>query len=153
MTLEQGFWVAHLPALLGWIVLLAAPLLGPASIRIARAAGAVLAFGYLILFLAAPDGLRALATDYSLDGIGRLFADPRLLLLGWVHYLAFDLWVASWEAEEGRRLGLSHWLVAPCLFLTFVLGPLGLLLFLAVRGRGGRNQSPADGGDLPAGSA
>ena len=137
MPLEAWFWIAHLPALAGWIVLLGAPLVGPASIRIARAAGLVLAVGYLGLFLAAPDGLRALATDYSLAGIGRLFDDPRLLLLGWVHYLAFDLWVASWEAEEGRRLGLSHWRVAPCLLLTFLLGPLGLLLFIAVRGRRG----------------
>ena len=135
MRLESWFWVAHLPALIGWIALLAAPLLGDASIRIGRAAAAVLAVGYLIFFLAAPDGLQALATDYSLAGIGRLFDDPRLLLLGWIHYLAFDLWVASWEAEEGRRLGIPHWQLAPCLFLTFMLGPLGLLLFLAVRGR------------------
>lgn len=82
-----------------------------------------------------PDGLRALATDYSVDGIASLFTDRRALLLGWVHYLAFDLWVASWEMEEGRRLGLTHWLVAPCVLLTIMLGPLGLLLFLAIRGR------------------
>lgn len=139
MSLENWFWIAHLPALAGWIVLLAAPLIGPASIGIARAVGAMLALGYLLIFLAAPDGLRALATDYSLAGIGNLFADPRLLLLGWVHYLAFDIWVASWEAEEGRRRGIPHWLVAPCMLLTFMLGPLGLLLFLAVRAMRGRN--------------
>ena len=134
MELEQLFWIVHIPAIIGWMVLLAAPIVGGHAVTIARGAGLVLALGYLALFLAAPDGLRGLATDYSLAGIGALFADPRLLLLGWVHYLAFDLWVGSWEAEEGARAGLSHWLVAPCLFLTFMLGPLGLLLFLAVRG-------------------
>ena len=133
MDLERLFWIAHLPALVGWIALLAAPLFGAKAIIIARGAGLILAIFYLACFLAAPDGLQDLARDYSLDGVGALFGDPRLMLLGWIHYLAFDLWVASWEAEEGARLGIPHWLLAPCYFLTFMLGPLGLLLFLVVR--------------------
>ena len=133
MAPEKLFWIAHLPALVGWIVLLAAPLVGSRAVSIARIAAAVLALGYLAIFLFEPQGLRTLATDYSLRGVGTLFADPRLVLLGWVHYLAFDIWVASWEAEEGRRCGIPHLWVAPCLFLTFMLGPLGLLLFLGVR--------------------
>ena len=133
MDLERLFWIAHLFALVGWIALLAAPLFGERAIIIARGAGLILAIFYLACFLAAPDGLEDLARDYSLDGVGALFADPRLMLLGWVHYLAFDLWVASWEAEEGARLGIPHWLLVPCYFLTFLLGPLGLLLFLVVR--------------------
>ena len=137
MDLEQLFWIAHIPALVGWIALLAAPLIGPRSVTIARASGLMLAIGYLLCFIAAPDGLGDLGRNYSLDGVGALFADPLLMLLGWVHYLAFDLWVASWEAEEGARLGIPHWLLAPCYFLTFMLGPLGLLLFLAVRAVGG----------------
>ena len=135
MTLAQAFWLAHVQALIGWIALLAAPLFGCRAVPVARVCAAMLAVGYLILFIGAPDGLRALVTDYSLDGIGRLFTDRQTLLLGWVHYLAFDLWVASWEVEEGRRIGLTHWLVAPCVFLTVMLGPLGLLLFLVIRGR------------------
>ena len=141
MQLDQLFWMAHIPAVIGWISLLAAPIIGPKAMPIARVAAVVLAVSYLALFLAAPAGLKALAADYSLNGVGALFADPRLMLLGWVHYLAFDIWVASWEAEEGARRGISHWLLAPCLFLTFMLGPLGLLLFLAVRaGRRSRDQ-------------
>jgi hypothetical protein len=135
---ETLFWLAHLPAVVGWVVLLAAPAVGRRAIAIARIAATVLALGYLIIFLLEPQGLRTLAGDYSLRGVGSLFADPRLVLLGWVHYLAFDLWVASWEAEEGRRLGVPHLWLAPCLFLTFMLGPLGLLLFLAVRAVRGR---------------
>lgn len=138
MSPETLFWIAHLPALVGWVVLLAAPLVGPRAVTIARVAATLLALGYLVIFLFEPQGLRALASDYSLRAVGSLFADPRLLLLGWVHYLAFDLWVASWEAEEGRRLGISHAWVAPSMFLTFMLGPLGLLLFLAIRALHGR---------------
>ena len=134
MDLERLFWIAHVPAIIGWIALLAGPLFGrQRAFNIARAAALILAIGYLLCFLAAPDGLRELGRQYSLNGVGALIADPRLMLLGWVHYLAFDLWVASWEAEEGDRLGISHWLLAPCYFLTFMLGPLGLILFFIVR--------------------
>jgi hypothetical protein len=133
MSAETLFWIAHLPALVGWVVLLAAPLVGPRAVTMARIAATLLALLYLLIFLFEPQGLRALARDYSLGGVGTLFADPRLVLLGWVHYLAFDLWVASWEAEEGRRLGIAHAWLAPAMFLTFMLGPLGLLLFLLIR--------------------
>ena len=133
MDLERLFWIAHIPALIGWVALLAAPLLRQWAVPIARGAGLVLALSYLACFIAAPDGLQALGRNYSLGGVGALFDDPRLMLLGWIHYLAFDLWVASWEAEEGARLGMPHWLLAPCYFLTLMLGPLGLLLFLLLR--------------------
>ena len=137
MDLELLFWIAHLPALAGW-VLLALPGRSERRIGAARWVAALLALGYLALFLAAGSGSAVLLRDYSLAGVGTFFADPLLRLVGWVHYLAFDLWVASWEAEEGRRLGIPHLWLAPCLFLTFMLGPLGLLLFLAVRAVRGR---------------
>ena len=54
-------------------------------------------------------------------------------LAGWVHYLAFDLLVGAWEARTARREALPHPVLLPCLALTFLFGPLGLLLFLSVR--------------------
>lgn len=35
--------------------------------------------------------------------------------------------------RAARRDGLPHLLVLPCLALTFLFGPAGLLLFLALR--------------------
>jgi len=69
----------------------------------------------------------------TLAQISQLFALPQVLLAGWVHYLAFDLFTGSWEARDAARLGISPWLVAPCLVLTFLLGPLGLALDLLLR--------------------
>jgi hypothetical protein len=69
----------------------------------------------------------------SLEDINRLFQNPNLLLAAWFHYLAFDLFVGSWEVRDSQKLGISHWLVLPCLFLTFLLGPLGLLIYLCFR--------------------
>ena len=69
----------------------------------------------------------------TLDGVAALFSNRWLLLAGWVHYLAFDLFVGSWEVRDAMRLGISHLLVIPCLVLTFLFGPAGLLAYLCLR--------------------
>ena len=72
--------------------------------------------------------------DFStLASIGVLFSNPWLLLAGWVHYLAFDLLIGSWELEDSRERGIPHLIVVPCLLLTFMLGPAGWLLYRIVR--------------------
>jgi len=55
------------------------------------------------------------------------------LLAGWVHYLAFDLFVGSWEARDALSHRIPHLAVIPCLLLTFLFGPAGLLLYLLLR--------------------
>lgn len=69
----------------------------------------------------------------SLEGVVGLFKEPKNVLIGWVHYLAFDLWVGSWEVGDAMKRGINRWLVLPCLFFTFMLGPVGLLLYIVLR--------------------
>ena len=64
---------------------------------------------------------------------GALFSHPVGLLTGWVHFLAFDLFVGAWIARDARRIGLSRWIVTPALILTFLFGPVGLLIHLLAR--------------------
>lgn len=70
----------------------------------------------------------------SLAAVKALFTVDGLILAGWVHYLAFDLFVGSWEVEDARARGVPHLLVVPCLLATFLAGPAGLGLYLIVRG-------------------
>jgi hypothetical protein len=69
----------------------------------------------------------------SLEGVSQLFQNRWVLLAGWIHYLAFDLFVGAWEVRDAQRTGIHHLLVVPCLALTFLLGPTGLLLYFALR--------------------
>ena len=62
-----------------------------------------------------------------------LFGQPWLLLAGWVHYLAFDLFVGSWEVRDARERGIPHLAVVPCLALTFMFGPAGWLAYAGLR--------------------
>ena len=69
----------------------------------------------------------------SLAGVAAFFTVPGLLLAGWIHYLAFDLFVGSWEVTDARANDIPHLLVVPCLFVTFMAGPAGLALYFAVK--------------------
>jgi hypothetical protein len=69
----------------------------------------------------------------SLADVRALFDDPRVLLAGWTHYLAFDLFVGGWEVRDAQRHGIRHLFVVPALALTFLFGPAGLLMYLSVR--------------------
>ena len=69
----------------------------------------------------------------SLSAVAALFSQPWLLLAGWVHYLAFDLFVGSWEVRDARERGIPHLAVVPCLLLTFMFGPAGWLAYSGLR--------------------
>ncbi len=67
----------------------------------------------------------------SLAGVMALFDDEWGALAGWVHYLCFDLFVARWIMGDAPNGGYR---LAPVLFLTLMLGPVGLLLYTSARG-------------------
>jgi hypothetical protein len=69
----------------------------------------------------------------SIAQVRALFDVPGALVAGWVHYLAFDLFVGAWIAERAAALRVPHWQVVPVLILTFMFGPAGLLAFVALR--------------------
>lgn len=138
MTPDAVFQIANMTALVGWVVLLGSPLFPIIADRIASLAIPLLlsvAYAGLILaFWARGEG----GFD-SLDNVARLFETRELLLAGWIHYLAFDLFVGAWIVREGRRESVPFLLVVPCLVLTFLFGPAGFLTFAAIRAaRGGR---------------
>ncbi len=131
MSLDTMFLLANAIGLAGWLALLFAPLNRSTLVAVARIAGAALCVFYIVVFV--KTGEPPSPIDYSLSGIAAFFGVPGYLLAGWIHYLAFDLWIGSWEVEEAGRTGMPHRVVLPCLFLTYLLGPVGLLLFLVAR--------------------
>jgi len=73
------------------------------------------------------------ASFLTLEGVRAIFTTPWTVIACWIHYLLFDLFVGAWEARDARRRGVPHALLVPCLVLTLMFGPLGLLLYLACR--------------------
>jgi len=131
---EQVFSAANTVALIGWLALAGSPASARWSATVRQVTGRVLPLGfaalYLVLLLSAePTG----GNFNSLAGVQRLFSSPHALTAGWVHYLAFDLFVGSWIATRAAALKLPHWQVLPTLALTFLFGPLGYAAFIGLR--------------------
>lgn len=132
MNAETVFSIANLAAIAGWILLIAAPrwrLTG--KIVLSGAIPLLLSGAYLILIVLFFG--RAEGGFGSLADVMKLFTNPWATLAGWIHYLAFDLFVGSWEVRDAQARGISHWFVIPCLILTFLLGPIGFLLYHILR--------------------
>lgn len=69
----------------------------------------------------------------TIEGIRSIFASDTGVVIGWTHYLAFDLFAGLWIARDADQKGINRLVQAPILFATFMAGPLGLLVWLAVR--------------------
>jgi hypothetical protein len=132
MTPDTLFQIANPLAMTGWLALALSPLAPRAATLYAGlAVPAVLSVGYAALILAFWSG--ATGGYDSLPAVQALFTHPGVALAGWVHYLAFDLFVGAWIVRTARAEDIAHLLVLPCLGLTFWFGPIGFLLFLALR--------------------
>ncbi len=132
MNLEILFSIANFTAISGWIMLIFFPN-KTATHRLVHSGvlSLILAVAYSALLF--PIFFTSAGGFSTLAAVKQLFENDQLLLAGWVHYLAFDLFIGSWIVRKGLILGLSHWLVIPCLILTFLFGPFGLLLYFIIR--------------------
>lgn len=129
--LEQLFSLCGLVAMVGWVLLVVVPHYRTPRIVAGVVIPLLLAMVYLVLIVTNFFGAEGGFT--SLRDVARLFDEPALLLAGWVHYLAFDLFIGAWETRDARVAGVPHFMVVPCLVLTFMLGPIGLLAYMALR--------------------
>lgn len=143
---EFLFSAANSLAMAGWVALLAFPRRRLANWWISGLIipGLLSAFYVALLVIHVPGAAGGFS---SLAGVAALFATPGVLLAGWVHYLAFDLFLGAWMARRATAEGLPLWALLPALPVTFLVGPAGLLLFLALRGlatRGRLHQPPQE---------
>jgi hypothetical protein len=130
---ESLFAFANSFALAGWLLLALAP--GWRWTKQLVRSGAwslALSVAYLALIII---GLTSGAEGGfgSLREVRTLFANDTVLLAGWIHYLAFDLYVGAVATRIARREGIPHASMLPVLFLTFMFGPVGLLAFWLAR--------------------
>ena len=131
MTADQLFQLANPVVLPGWLLLIVAPRWRWTVPAVRALIVPLLAVTYAAVILA-----RFGATDGgfgSLAEVQRLFADPMTLVAGWIHYLAFDLFIGAWIVEDALTRRASAWLRIGVLPFTFLFGPMGLLLYLAGR--------------------
>jgi hypothetical protein len=132
MTPERLFSLCNFLALIGWLILILAGRMRWAA-RMVTGVVIPMVIAILYAYLIAAHWGDTQGGFGTLDGVAALFSNRWLLLAGWIHYLAFDLFIGSWEVRDAQVLGISHLIVIPCLVLTFMFGPVGLLLYFLIR--------------------
>jgi hypothetical protein len=134
MTASTLFSAFNILALAGWFIMITGVLLSHSFLRDTLAGTwlpVLLSAGYsalIIFFFGQADG----GFD-TLDNVQKLFANPWVALGGWVHYLAFDMYMGSRIARETMALGLPRWILIALLPLTFMFGPMGYLAFEGIK--------------------
>lgn len=134
VDLNLIFSLANGLALLAWLALAGSPSRARWAPAVRFVAGRVVPLIFAVIYVAlfAGTGMGDGGFD-SLAAVQRLFAVPELLTAGWLHYLAFDLFVGAWIAERAAALAMPHLVVLPLLALTFLFGPAGLLAFAVLQ--------------------
>jgi hypothetical protein len=132
------FSMVNLLALIAWVSLILLP-------RWPALLSAVLYLGIGLLCLIYATGLIGVVSGlipnpegggadfFTIEGVRAIFGSDAGVTIGWTHYLAFDLFVGLWIARDGDAKGISRLVQAPVLLATFMAGPLGLLVWLALR--------------------
>ncbi|MEM9709122.1 MAG: ABA4-like family protein [Pseudomonadota bacterium] len=147
MTLETLFQIVNFGALIGWVFLLASPWIP----RLADVVAGYLlpgVFAVIYIGLIAANAGSVEGGYMSLGDVMGIFDVPGAALAGWIHYLAFDLVAGALIVRLARRAELGFGWVIPCLLLTFLVGPIGLLAYLALvrwRAPGAPFPSPSEG--------
>lgn len=146
MTWDSVFSLANSYALICWIALAFLP-------RWPALLAGVLYAGVGLLCLTYASGLIGVVSGTldpvggsgewsfnSIAGVREIFASDAGVTIGWIHYLAFDLFVGVWIARDADAKNFHRLIQIPVLFATLMAGPLGLLLWLLIRERRARQQ-------------
>ena len=128
------YTIVNAAVLPGWLLLIFAPRWKwTTSLVTTVLIPFVLGLAYIALVLANLPVVRSAGAFLHLSDVAKLFANEYCLLAGWIHYLAFDLLVGAWEVRDSQQRAIPHLLVVPCLILTFLFGPAGWLVYVAIR--------------------
>lgn len=132
ITVDTLFSFSSQLAMFGWVVLIFFPRkLQLLNMLPKYIIPSLLSLTYAVLimlyFFNTPGGFS------TFQAVKTLFQTDSLLLAGWLHFLAFDLFIGAWIANKADSLGMSRLFQAPILFATFMLGPLGFIIFIGIR--------------------
>jgi hypothetical protein len=136
MSPETVFNIANNGILVFWLLLIVAPHWRVTETLVQSVVVPViigLTYTWLIATVFFGGALPEGGNFSSLAGVMAFFTSPVAATAGWIHYLVFDLFVGAWQVRDAQRRGITHLAVIPCLVLTLLAGPVGLLLYLALR--------------------
>jgi hypothetical protein len=133
MNADAIFKICNTIALLSWVFLIVATPFFKHTQTILVSCVVILfciVYAWLLFKSFSPSDFEKFSTA---DGLMSLFTNKTAVVAGWVHYLAFDLMTGIWITYNAKKHGINHWVTTLALFFTFMMGPVGLLLYILIR--------------------
>lgn len=143
---DMVFGVANVLALLCWVGLILGPRGNLPHAAIMYVGVGLLCLAYVLLLALLLTGLvdsgktaeAGAASFTSIEGVRNIFLSDGGVTVGWIHYLALDLFTGLWIARDADSKAFQRWWQVPVLLVTFIAGPLGLLIWLSIREKAAR---------------
>ena len=132
MTPDKIFQICSTIAMIGWIVLIILPHWQNVDRFLIGTIITLLCIVYAWIIFT-DFKFSEMGNFGSLDGVMQLFTNKSMVTAGWIHYLALDLMTGIFIRKNAQKNGINHWIILPCLLVTFMLAPIGLLIYLLIR--------------------
>ena len=69
----------------------------------------------------------------GLSELSRLFEDHLYIMIFWTHFVAINLFIGGWIVKDSQKFAINKVLMAVPLIVTYLIGPLGLILYWIIR--------------------
>ena len=69
----------------------------------------------------------------GIENINNLFNDQFFLMMFWIHFISINLFVGGWISKDAQKLNINKFLRAFPLIITYLIGPIGILIYWLIR--------------------
>ena len=132
MNTDQVFLIVNTLALFSWIPLILSPFSTKVRNLLFTTTVTGLSLLYSAMFIRFFE-VSEFSSFSTLSGLMELFTSKEAVLMGWIHYLAFDLLAGLYIAKDAAKNSINIWLLRPLFLFVFMAGPLGFIFYLIAR--------------------
>ena len=69
----------------------------------------------------------------GIDDTTDLFSNKNFLMMFWIHFISINLFTGGWIVKDSQKFVINKFLISIPLIITYLIGPLGLLIYWLIR--------------------
>ena len=69
----------------------------------------------------------------SKDSLKNLFSNDFFIMMFWIHFISINLFTGGWIVKDSQKLAINKPLIILPLVITYLIGPIGLLIYWLIR--------------------
>ena len=69
----------------------------------------------------------------GISNLSNLFSNDLFLIIFWIHFVSINLFIGGWMVRDSQKLLINKILMAFPLIITYLIGPLGILIYWLIR--------------------